>query len=171
MQNILFKKKLTCWLAFFFQEDIFLIERFGRTSFFSKSGLYKHAQNRHQVNTTSNVLHAFLRTRGAESEWVVARSRGNKPGAGIGADQTASIPTMERFVWICDISCLFRGKTCMHFLAIICADIIFKCCRYTHMRINRGRGEMAFKGGSKRTKRDHAPKRPKKCTKSTYFSI
>ena len=41
----------------------------------------------------------------------VARGRGNEPGvgAGVGVDQTASTPTPERFVGICDIICICRG--------------------------------------------------------------
>ena len=45
----------------------------------------------------------------------------------------------------------------MHFLEIICADVVFKFCEYIHIRINRGRGAMTFKGGSKSAKRGHAP--------------
>ena len=48
------------------------------------------------------------------------------------------------------------------------ANIVF-----THIRINRGRGAMTFKGGSKEGKRDHAPspKAPGNGTKLTYSSM
>ena len=49
----------------------------------------------------------------------------------------------------------------MHFFGIICADIVFKFCMYAHKRINRERGAMTFKGGSKGAKHGHGPKRPK----------
>ena len=64
-----------------------------------------------------------------------------------------------------------QGRICRHFLEIIWADIVFKFCRYTHLRINRGRGAITFKGGSKRAKWCHALKAPENGTKSTYSSI
>ena len=85
----------------------------------------------------------------------VARGRGNEPGvgAGVGVDQTASTPTLERFVGICEIICIcMEGKTCMHILEIICTDIIFEFCRFTHTIIKHKRGSMTFKGESKRSK-------------------
>ena len=33
-----------------------------------------------------------------------------------------------------------QGGLCMHFLGIIYADVVFRFCSYTHIRINRGRG-------------------------------
>ena len=52
----------------------------------------------------------------------------------------------------------------MHFLEIICADIVFKFLGI-HIHVStEGRGVMTFKGESKGAKRGHAPppKRPKK---------
>ena len=49
----------------------------------------------------------------------------------------------------------------MFFLEIISADIVFKFCRYTHIRINRWRGTITFKCESKGAKCSHAPTRPK----------
>ena len=64
----------------------------------------------------------------------VARSRGSKPRVlvGVGADQTASIPTPEHFVWICDIFAFagdnlhaplgnYRGN--MFFYSVLCLYI------------------------------------------------
>ena len=59
----------------------------------------------------------------------VARSRGKEPGVGV--DQTASTPTPERFVGICD-KLQMQGKICMYILEIICTDIVFEFCRFTH---------------------------------------
>ena len=57
----------------------------------------------------------------------------------------------------------------MHFLEIICTDIVFKFCRYTHVRINRGRGAITFRVGSKAVKGGHAPKAPENGTKSACY--
>ena len=48
----------------------------------------------------------------------------------------------------------------MHFLEMICADIVFKFCSYAHAHINRGRGTMTFKGESKGPNATMPPKRP-----------
>ena len=58
----------------------------------------------------------------------------------------------------------------MHFLEKVCEDIVFKFCKYTHIRINRGRGAIAFRSGSKGTKSGHAVKEPENGTKSAYSS-
>ena len=57
----------------------------------------------------------------------------------------------------------------MHFLEIICADIVFKFCRYTLIRFNRGRGVMTFRGESKEAKRDPHPQSSRKCHKINIF--
>ena len=64
-----------------------------------------------------------------------------------------------------------QGRIWIHFLEIICEDIVFKLRRYTHIRINRGRGAITFRGGSKGAKSGHAPKTPENAAQSAYSSI
>ena len=59
----------------------------------------------------------------------------------------------------------------MHSWEIISVDIVFKFCRCTHVRINRGRGAITFKGEFKGAKRGHAPEAPENGTKSAHSSI
>ena len=117
-----------------------------------------------------NVLrewwHIFLSTlyttvQGCKVGVGVTQSCGNEPGVVVGVDQTASTPTPERFVLNLWYKLPMQGRMCMHLLKIICADIVFKFSRYTHIRIYRGRGAMTFKGGSKGPYAAMHPKCPK----------
>ena len=57
----------------------------------------------------------------------------------------------------------------MHLLEIICADIIFKLCRYAHIRIKRGWGAMTVKGGSLGAKGSHDHQSARKLHKINIF--
>ena len=94
------------------------------------------------------------RSRSLSESWQRARSRSRSRSKCLGSDSG----TFCLNLWH---NLPMKGRICMHFLEIISADIVFKFCRHTHIRINRGGdwewGAVAFKGASKEAKRSHTP--------------
>ena len=109
-----------------------------------------------------------MRSRSRLESWQRARSR----------SRSRSWSRSNCLDWDSGTSCLnllynlpIQGRICIHFLEIICADIVFKFYRHTHMRV--GRKAMTSKGGSKGAKRSHVAtpsNAPENGTKSTYSS-